>query len=182
MKQSVQPLIILAVLMAATRMHHFGSALHFPDASLAVFLLAGVLLTSPLWFVILLAEAAALDYVAIAQLGVDNYCMSPAYAFLIPTYGALWLAGRYYARIHQRSLQSLSIYAAISFLALNVAFVISNGSFYLFSGRYPGMGVAEYCAEMLPIYLPYLTSGALYLACAAAIFAVFTSRSLTLAK
>ena len=177
-----QPLIILAVLMAATRMHHFGSAMHFPDASLAVFLLAGFVLTSPLWFVALLAEAAALDYFAIAQLDIDNYCMTPAYGFLIPTYGALWLAGRYYAGMHQRSLKSLGIFATVSFIALNVAFVISNGSFYLFSGRYPGMGVVEYCMQMLPIYLPYMSSGAMYLACAAALYAAFTSRSLSLAK
>jgi hypothetical protein len=33
--------VSLIVLMAATRANHFGTALHLPDASLAVFLLAG---------------------------------------------------------------------------------------------------------------------------------------------
>ncbi|HYR05226.1 MAG TPA: hypothetical protein VEP71_00935, partial [Gallionella sp.] len=54
----------LMALMAATRMHHYASALHLPDASLAVFLLAGFFIASPLLFAGLLLEAGALDYVA----------------------------------------------------------------------------------------------------------------------
>ncbi|WP_052700170.1 hypothetical protein [Methylocucumis oryzae] len=34
------PLLLIA-LMVVTRYHHFGDALHLPDASLAVFFLAG---------------------------------------------------------------------------------------------------------------------------------------------
>jgi len=174
-----QTLITLALiaLMAATRMHHFGSALHLPDASLAVFLLAGLLIASPLLFGALLIEAAALDYFAIAQLSVNDFCLTPAYWFLIPTYAVLWFTGRYYARIHRHSLKSLGVFASLSAIALNLAFLISNGSFYLFSGRYPDMGVAEYGSYMIPIYLPYLTGGALYLACAAALYAVLTMRT-----
>ena len=168
--------LALIALMAATRMHHFGSALHLPDASLAVFLLAGFMLASPLLFVVLLAEAAALDYVAISQLGVNDFCFTPAYFFLIPTYGVLWLAGRYYARVHRYSLKSLGVFSGVATLALNLAFVLSNGSFYLFSGRYPAMGLDEYSSYMTQIYLPYLSSGMLYLACAAVLYAVLAAR------
>ena len=120
----------LVALMAATRMHHFGSPLHLPDASLAVFLLAGFFIAGPLLFIGLLFEAAALDYVAIAHLGVSDWCVTPAYWFLIPTYAVLWLAGRYYARIHQHSLRSLGVFAGLSVAALSVAFLISNGALY----------------------------------------------------
>ncbi|MDD5301157.1 MAG: hypothetical protein PHD65_11775 [Gallionella sp.] len=167
----------LVALMAATRMHHFGSALHLPDASLAVFLLAGFFISSPLLFAGLLLEAGALDYVAITQLGVSDWCVTPAYGFLIPTYAVVWFAGRYYARIHQYSLRSLGVFAGIAFAALNVAFVISNGSFYLFSGRYPDMSVAEYGARMAQYYAPYLTGSLLYLACAAALYAALAART-----
>lgn len=169
--------LVLIVLMAATRMHHFGSALHLPDASLAVFLLAGSLVASPLLFGALLVEAAGLDYLAITQLGVSDYCVTPAYWFLIPTYGVLWFAGRYYARIHQHGLRGLVMFAGLSVVALNLAFLISNGSFYLFSGRYTDMGAVEYGSHMMPIYLPYLTSGLFYLACAAALYAVLIGRA-----
>lgn len=172
----------LIALMAATRMHHFGSSLHMPDASLAVFLLAGFLISSPTLLGALFVEAATLDYVAITHLGVDDYCVTPAYWFLIPTYGVLWLAGRHYARIHQHSLRSLGMFAGTAFAAVSTAFVISNGSFYLFSGRYPNMNVAEYIARIAQYYPQYLTGGLLYLFCAAGLYAALSSRAPATAK
>ncbi len=168
---------ILAALMAATRMHHFGSSLHLPDASLAVFLLAGFLVASPLLFGALLIEAAALDYVAITHMGVADYCVTPAYGFLIPTYAALWFAGRIYARVHQNNLRSLGLFAAISFAAVNVAFLISNGSFYLFSGRFADVSIAEYAARIAQYYVPYVSGTVVYLVPAVMLYALFTQRA-----
>lgn len=186
MKQSSHRTLLvgltLAALMGATRMHHFGSGLHLPDASLAVFLLAGFFIASPLFFAGLLIEAAALDYVAITHLGVSDWCVTPAYWFLIPTYAVLWYAGRYYARIHQHTLHSLGVFAGIAFASVSVAFLISNGAFYLFSGRYPDTSMSEYIARVAQYYLPYLTSGMLYLACAAALHAVLSARVSSAAK
>lgn len=165
---------ILVVLMAATRMHHFGSSLHLPDASLAVFLLAGFLVASPLLFGALLVEAAAMDYVAITHLGVADFCVTPAYWFLIPTYAVLWLSGRYYARIHQNTLRSLGLFSCVALAAVSLAFLISNGSFYLFSGRYPDMSMSEYTARVAQYYLPYVTGAAIYLIPAVMLYALFT--------
>lgn len=170
---------ILAVLMAATRMHHFGSSLHLPDASLAVFLLAGFLVASPLLFGALLIEAAALDYVAITHLGVSDYCVTPAYGFLIPTYAVLWFAGRIYARVHQNNLRSLGMFAAISFAAVNVAFLISNGSFYLFSGRLADVSIAQYAARIAQYYVPYVSGAVVYLVPAAMLYVLFTRRAVS---
>lgn len=174
-----QVLIALALvaLMAATRMHHFGTALHLPDASLAVFLLAGFLVASPLMFGTLLIEAAALDYVAITHLGVNDYCVTPAYGFLIPTYAVLWFAGRYVARNHQDSLRGLGLFAAVSLLAVNVAFVISNGSFYLLSGKFADMSMAEYASRMTQYYLPYVSGAVVYLIPAVMLYVLFTRRA-----
>lgn len=174
--------ITLAALMAATRMHHFGSPLHLPDASLAVFLLAGFFVASPLFFAGLLLEAAALDYVAVSQLGVSDWCVTPAYWFLIPTYAVLWLAGRYYTRKHQYSLGSLAIFSALAIAALSVAFLMSNLSFYWLSGRYPDMGMVEYLAAIAEYYIPYLSGGLLYLGCAVALYAVLSARAVGVAR
>lgn len=173
-QRQVLIVLFLAALMAATRMHHFGSSLHLPDASLAVFLLAGFLVASPLLFGALLIEAAALDYVAITNLGVSDYCVTPAYWFLIPTYAALWFAGRIYARVHQNNLRSLGMFAAISFAAVNVAFLISNGAFYLFSGYFADVNVAEYAARIAQYYVPYVSGAVVYLVPAAVLYALFT--------
>lgn len=166
----------LIVLMAATRLHHFGSSLHLPDASLAVFLLAGFLVASPLLFGALLIEAALLDYVAVAHMGVADYCMTSAYWFLIPTYAVLWVAGRAYAKMHQDSLRSLGLFSVISFASVSVAFFISNGAFYLFSGRYPDMSVSEYASSTAQYYVPYVNSAAIYLIPAVMLYVLFTRR------
>jgi hypothetical protein len=164
--------LALAAFMAATRMHHFASPLHLPDASLAVFLLAGFFIASPLLFAALLIEAGALDYVAITQLGVNDYCVTPAYWFLIPTYAVLWYAGRHYARIHRHSLRSLGMFAAVSFAAVSTAFLISNGTFYVFSGYFAEMSLAEYAGRIAQYYAQYLGGAAMYLVPAALLYAL----------
>ena len=167
------PGLSLSALMAATRMHHFASSLHLPDASLAVFMLAGFLVSSPVFFGILLIEAGLLDYIAITHMGVSDYCVTSAYWFLIPTYAVLWVAGRAYANIHQDSLRSLGLFSAISFAAVSTAFFISNGAFYLFSGRYPDMNMSEYASRVAQYYDPYVASAVIYLVPAVLLYAVF---------
>lgn len=168
--------IALIALMAATRIHHFSTALHLPDASLAVFLLAGFYL--PRWsFPALLVEAGLVDYVAINYGGVDGWCFSPAYWFLIPTYAVLWIAGRYYARIHRYSLRSLGVFSGIAFAALSAAFLISNASFFWVSGLFPNMGMGEYAASVAQYYLPYLNSAVVYLIPATLLQALFARRA-----
>lgn len=183
MKQFSQRQMFIALglfaLMAATRMHHFGTALHLPDASLAVFLLAGIFIASPMFFGALLLGAGVLDYLAITHFGVSDYCITPAYWFLIPTYAVLWFAGRYYARIHQYSLHSFGVFAGLSFAATSVAFFISNGAFYLFSGRFPDMSMAEYAHRVAQYYVPYLSGAVVYLIPAVLLYVLLTHRANT---
>jgi hypothetical protein len=77
--------IPLVALMALTRVHHFGDAFSLPDASLAVFFLAGMSVSSFSFLGFLLLEAGVIDYVAITQFNVNDFCVSAAYVFLIPT-------------------------------------------------------------------------------------------------
>lgn len=161
----------LAVLMAATRSHHFGTALHLPDASWPIFLLAGFYL--PRWaFPALLVEAGLVDYLAINYGGVSGWCFSPAYWFLIPTYFVLWFGGRFYATRYRISLRSLAEFAGIAFAATGAAFLISNASFYLFAGYFAEMSAAQYANQVAQYFLPYLQSVFLYLIAAAVLHIV----------
>jgi len=165
---------ILAVLMLATRFHHFGSALSLPDASLAIFFIAGVFLRPSLVFGLFVAEAGIIDYVATAN-GADGWCMSPAYVFLIPTYACLWLAGRWYARTHSNAWRTLAPLAAALLLSTGMAFLISNASFYLLSGRFPDMSWTEYASRVTQYFPPYLLSACIYATAAAAFHALATA-------
>lgn len=158
-------LAALAMLMALTRFHHEGTAFALPDASLAVFFLAGFYLGRASLFLALLAEAAAIDYLAIAQLGVSDYCVSPAYVFLLPTYGLMWLAGRWLSRQERHPWAVyLGLAAASLLVSASAAFVVSNGSFYLFSGKLAGLGLADYASDLAGQYLPYVGAAAFYAA------------------
>jgi hypothetical protein len=153
--------IPLIALMALTRFHHFGDVLHLPDASLAVFFFAGFY-RKKVFFVFLLALAGLIDYVAIAN-GTSSFCVSAAYVFLIPTYAVMWFAGRYCAASKSLKMADLAMQFGLITLATSTAFAISNGSFYLFSGRYPDLSWGQYFSRVAMYYPPYVSSALLYM-------------------
>jgi len=146
----------LIALMGATRMHHFGGAFSLPDASLAVFFLAGLFLNSRIFFAALLIQAGLLDYVAIAQFNVSDFCISPAYVFLIPTYFAMWFAGRF-----SSSFKSISVLTTL-LIATSSAFLISNMSFYFLSDKTAATDLLPYVMQTTHYYLPYTGYALMY--------------------
>ncbi|MCS6786074.1 MAG: hypothetical protein NZ524_03440 [Thiobacillaceae bacterium] len=164
----------LVALMLTTRFHHFGDVLHLPDASWAVFFLAGFYLAAP-WLGVFLVLAVAIDVAAIGWLGVSDYCLTPAYAALQLAHLALWMGGRLAKRARQDALGLLHI-GGLAVIATVMAFIISNGSFYWFGGRVGAPNWSEFAQTFID-YLPGFTVATLfYLALAALIHAVLTAR------
>lgn len=154
--------VALMSLMAGTRFHHFGSAFSLPDASLAVFFLAGLGVGHTTLFVLLLAEAGLIDFIAISHMGVSDYCISPAYLGLLPTYAVMWFAGVYSKTFNLRQvISSLKLFVC-AFAATSVAFFISNGSFYVFSGKFATLSYAQYFSRTATYYPPYLSAVLIY--------------------
>ena len=165
-------LLVLALVMAATRIHH--SFLHhfdaLPDASWGVFFLAGFWLRgSARWaFPLLMVEAVLVDYVVITNQGLDfwsHYCVSVAYWFLIPSYFSLWLGGSLLAK-YQRglSLSTLGMAVLTLLVSVTVCYLISNGSFFWLSASVPTAtrnfsGWAENLGDW---YLPFLETTAIW--------------------
>jgi len=154
--------IALMALMAATRFDHMGTAIALPDASLAVFFLAGLWFGGRYWFAALLIEAAGVDYWAINQMAVSDFCISPAYLFLIPTYGAMWLAGKYCRSLQSVSIRHISQQLMALVIATSAAFVVSNGSFYLLSDKITQASWAQYTEIFSTYYPAYLSSTVVY--------------------
>ncbi|MBI3805440.1 MAG: hypothetical protein HY282_16960 [Nitrospirae bacterium] len=146
--------LVLATFMAATRFHPIGSVVGLGDASLAAFFLSGFYLQS-IFFPAFLAEAALIDYAATVGGGSD-WCITPAYLFLIPTYATLWWAGRWYARRHRSDWQTLLPLSLTLFVSASTAFLISNASFYLFSKYFAEMSVVQYAAGVARYYPHYV--------------------------
>jgi len=169
--------IVLAAFMAFTRSHHFAGLHHLPDASWAVFFLAGLYLR-PVWaFPALCAVAASSDFIAITWGGVSSFCVSPAYAMLLPAYGALWMAGRWYAGRHSARVATL-LPLVLAVLAGTVACeLLSSGSFYFFSGRYADPSLAEFISRLVKYFPHALSSMALYIGAATVVHAALVAVS-----
>jgi hypothetical protein len=147
--------------MLLTRTHHFGTAFSPPDASLAVFFLAGLWIASGWVFGGLLVIAALADQIAFAS-NVSNWCVTAAYGFLIPAYGAMWAAGKFC-----RNTEPLSIAGSariLGALAIGSAlyFAVSNGSFFWLSGYFDTMTLGEYWSRTIKYFPWYLGWAAAY--------------------
>ena len=139
--------LLLAVLMAATRVHHFGVGAIAPDASTAVYFLAGLTLLSPWWLLALLAEAVALDIFAIGFAGVADACISGGYALLAPAYGALWLTGRAMRKAERLDLLTAGKFVCAITGGVAAFFLVANVG-YFFGSEFFALGVQEYARRV----------------------------------
>lgn len=163
----------LSGLLIVTRGYHFATLDLLPSASYAVFFLAGVYLT-PRWvFPALWSVAALVDLSAITVGGVSAFCVSPAYVFLIPAYGALWLAGRQWGATHRWTWPRVPFLAASLLIGAVVCELLASGGFYFFSGRFPHPTIAGF-GPRLATYFPLSLESLLFYVGAAAVIHIAT--------
>ncbi|MEJ2426976.1 MAG: hypothetical protein P8101_21525 [Candidatus Thiodiazotropha sp.] len=167
--------ITLALLMILTRGHHDFTLEHLPDASWAIFFLAGISLRSTGYFGLFFLLAVSLDYIAITWGGVSSFCVTGAYALLLPAYAALWYAGR--SAKPQTAAPLWQNLPRMGLLALGGTLtceLVSSGGFYFFSGRFVDPSLTEFAPRLVK-YLPgNLQSVALYLGMAGVVYAVIS--------
>ncbi len=151
-KQSYARQIIIAAalvfFMLLTRGSHVLTQVSLPDASLAVFLLGGMLLgadykSRAAWFAGFFVLATVIDFGAAALDPAQGFCLTNGYWGLIPAYGVMWLGGLWLGQQEAFAVKNIIIYSLVTMLATFVAFVISTQTYYLFSGRFPANGVVE---------------------------------------
>ena len=168
--------LLLAVLMAATRIHHFGVGTIAPDASTAVFFLAGLMLAGPLWFVAFSLLAIALDGVALGLVGVADACMTLGYWLLFAGYGALWFAGRLGRRTAKLDLVAAGRLVVLAAGGVVVFFALSNLGYYFGGGFDESMGAAEYVARVGRYFPAFLVATLVYAAAGVAVLALAERR------
>ena len=165
----------LALVMAATRLHHFGAV---PDASWAVFFVAGYYLTRwTAWaFPALMLLAVGVDYVVITAAGMDfmqHYCVSLGYWALIPAHFAMWAGGALLNRVNsQPAIRRLAALTVSVVLSVVVCHAFAQGGFYWLSDSVKATTVAGWFKNYTDWLLPYMGVAAGYIAAAAALHAV----------
>ncbi|MCK9537876.1 hypothetical protein [Dokdonella sp.] len=167
-------LALLAVVMLATRIHHFGA---LPDASWLVFFAGGFYLRHAWrWALpLLLALAVLIDYAVISGQGLNfwnHYCVSPAYWFLAPAYGAMWLGGAWLARRYRGlGMRELGLLAGSVLVSASLCYLVSNGSFYWLSPAVATPNIGGWMKNLGDWYVPYLGTSLIYAAVGAALHA-----------
>ena len=162
MRLAVRPALAvfaaLALLMAATRAHHFGA---LPDASWAVFFASGVYLSGhQRWaFPALMALAVVVDYLVISATGLDfwsHYCVSPGYWFLLPAHAAMMAAGQWAAGAGLAPRWTL-LGRVVLALAVGTAtcHLLAQGGFYWFSSAVAEPTLAGWAKNWSDWLLPY---------------------------
>ncbi|MDI9239971.1 hypothetical protein QLQ15_13745 [Lysobacter sp. LF1] len=139
--------------MICTRGQHFASVDALPSASWAVFFLAGALLR-PLWALpALFVLSSLLDIASLASGTITDWCLSPAYWALALAYASLWLGGHVYAGLHRDRLASVPRLVLVLVASATVAYALSKGGFWFFSGRYAEPTLSGFIAR-IPHYYP----------------------------
>jgi hypothetical protein len=164
--------LALMALMAATRIEHFGVGQIAPDASTAVFFLAGLLIGNPLWLLVLLVEASLLDLTAIKVVGVEAVCVTLGYGMMIPAYGALWLAARFVRTTDKIDVLSVAKLIGACCIGVLVFFLFSNIGYYLGGGFENSMGLEEYVRRVMRYFPAFMTSTLFYSAAGVALAAL----------
>ncbi|OSM07170.1 hypothetical protein MAIT1_03906 [Magnetofaba australis IT-1] len=163
-KRFVLFLLLLGV-MLISRGHHMGSAKLLPDMSIALFFLSGWLLARPIYAALLMLAAVGIDVSAL-QAGVSNFCVTPAYALLAPAYLTMWGAGKHLPGLLMGRSQgmALALLALGAWAAVSVAWLLSSGGFYLFSGRFSHPSWAEFAHRFELYYGGYAGNALLAIA------------------
>ena len=166
--------LLLVALMTLTRGHHLSAINPLPSASAAVFLLAGFYIANKFMLPLLLLIVVLLDWSAITFGGVSSACITPAYIMLLPAYGSLWLAGKWYSKKYKSNWQTLPRLVGLVIIATAVYTVFSGGGFYFFSGLFAEPNLVEYSQRFATYFPSYLADVAFYVSSAAVFHIIYS--------
>jgi len=146
----------LIFVMLLTRGDHLLTSVSLPDASFAIFLIGGLLLKKPKWFISLFAFSVAIDLVTLSMNSTYQIPINLGYLGLLPSYGIMWFIGSRIA-----NTKSFIKFMVFGVLATLIAFLISTQTYNLLSGFFPDITIKQSMQtgwEYLPRSLIYTMS------------------------
>jgi len=129
---------VILFLMGLTRGSHLLTSISLPDASFALFLIGGMLLKKPKWFISLLTFSFVIDLVTISMNNTYQIPINLGFLGLLASYGIMWFFGSRIA--NTKSFLRFSAFGVISTL---ISFVISTQTYNLHSGLFPDITIKE---------------------------------------
>jgi len=171
-------LLALGLLMISSRSHYF---VWLPDASWAVFFIAGFYLNRWRHWVFLLLTSLALliDWQVISAQGINfwqHYCISIGYAFLLPAYFVMWAAGQWLRENNDGTYwRKLSLFLLSLSISTALCHLLAQSGFYWFSQSIPNPTLTGWLSNYYHWLLPYLAITLLYTSSSALIHLLICS-------
>jgi len=134
----ISTLSLLFLLMALTRGSHLLTSVSLPDASFALFLIGGMLLKKPKWFISLFVFSVVIDLVTLSMNITYQIPINIGYLGLLVSYGIMWGFGSRIA-----NTKSFFKFVAFGVIATLIAFFISTQTYNLLSGTFPDITIKE---------------------------------------
>jgi hypothetical protein len=129
---------ILFAIMILTRGSHITTIYSLPDASFAIFLIGGMLLKKPKWFISLFILSVVIDLVTLSMNNTYQVSINLGYLGLLASYVIMWFFGSRIA-----NTKSFLRFAAFGVIATLITFVISTQTYNLLSGTFPDITIKE---------------------------------------
>ena len=128
----------LIFLMLLTRGDHLLSSISLPDASFALFLIGGMLLAKPKWFISLFILSVVIDLTTLSTNSAYQIPINFCYWGLLPSYGIMWFFG-----LRIADTKSFLRFVAAGIISTLMTFVISTQTYNLLSGTFPDITIKE---------------------------------------
>ena len=128
----------LIFLMLLTRGAHLLTSVSLPDASFAIFLIGGMLLKKPKWFISLFTFSFVIDLVTLSMHNTYQILINVGYLGLLASYGIMWFFG-----LRIANTNNFLKFTAFAVIATLMTFVISTQTYNLLSGLYPDITIKE---------------------------------------
>ena len=129
---------LITLCMILTRGSHVVSPYALPDASFALFLVGGMILKKPKWFISLFILSVVIDLATLSMNNTYQIPINVGYLGLLASYGIMWFFG-----LRIANTNNFVKFTAFSFLATLIAFLISTQSYNLLSGTFPDITIKE---------------------------------------
>ena len=124
--------LVLLFLIMLTRASHELTSLNLPDASLAIFIAAGILLKKRKFLFLFVALIVSIDAYIININNMSHINFETSYMGHIFTYILTWELGRKF--LSGNKVLKAKLFLPVAFLAILVSYIISFSSHYFLSG------------------------------------------------
>ena len=132
LKKNILLALILLFLTLLTRASHELTSFSLPDASLAIFIAAGIFLKQRKWLIVFIASIVSLDWYIVNINNMTHINFETSYLGHIFTYILTWELSRKF--LSDDKFLKAKLFFPIAFIAIVSSYIISFSSHYFLSG------------------------------------------------